>query len=219
MKPLTVIVHLRTPPVVREPVLLDGVLFGGLGAASGGARDDGWAVLDGSEPLPLARVERGGLWWYAASQATPWGPERAHHAHRRLPSEWYERYTSERVTSFAAGPDKSLRVRLHYRPAMLSVRWTCIGDADEVRHLLSFVGGIGHRVTHGFGQVERWKVVEGGPELSAYAADVRVRHLPVQLSEAPPDAWCAVAPRRLTPPYWKPDGAVQCRYVPAEFGD
>lgn len=93
MIPLTVTAHLHTPPIVREPILLDGVLTGALGISLGAERDDGWAEPEVvyASPLPLARVETPAGWWYAASQATPHGPEQTHHAHRRMPAEHYVR--------------------------------------------------------------------------------------------------------------------------------
>lgn len=214
MEPLTVTAHLHTPPVLGDAALLDGVLFGALGAAVGATRDDGWADAEALPALPLARVEASdGAWWYAASQASLHGPERTHHGHRRVPALHYEQMLSERVTNFTTGPDKSLRVRIIYRPAMLAIRWTCIGDRAEIAHLLSYVGGVGARTTQGFGQVSRWRVEPGGPALDVYRTDLRVRHLPMSLPDLALVGGCMVAPKRLTPPYWRGDGRVNCLYV------
>lgn len=218
MIPLTITAHLHTPPVVKDPILFDGVLMGGLGASMGASSPSGW--VDPSEVyeqrLPLARVGRAGLWWYAASQATPHGPEQTHHTHRRMPAEHYTRWTRERSTLFGTGPDKCVRIRLFTRPAMLAVRWTCVGDPSEVARLLSFVPGIGNRVTHGWGQVARWEVVEGGPELDAYAHDVALRHLPADLELLVPGG-AMLSDKRLTPPYWSREATRPCWVLPAHF--
>lgn len=220
MIPITITAHLHTPPVIREPVLFDGVLLGGLGASMGAGDPSGWVdpEIVCSHGLPLARVETTAGWWYAASQATPYGPEQTHHTHRRMPAEHYQRWTGERSTTFSAGPDKGLRVRLFTRPSMLAIRWTCVGDPAVIRRLLTFVGGIGNRTTHGWGQVARWEVAEGGPGLDAYRQDVALRHLPADLELlVPGDAM--IAPKRLVPPYWRRDNTRFCWYVPARFED
>lgn len=218
MIPLTISAHLHTPPIVREPILFDGVLMGGTGAALGASCPDGWADAEDvyATPLPLARVETAAGWWYAASQATPQGPEQTVHAHCRMPAEHYVRWTSERGTNFAAGPDKGLRTRLFTRPAMLAIRWTCVGDRAEIARLLTYVPGVGNRVTHGWGQVARWEVQEGGPGPEAYATDVRLRHLPLATIPAP-NVVASIARKRLTPPYWRRDEAVSCWVIPALF--
>lgn len=220
MIPLTVTAHLHAPPVVRDPILFDGVLMGGLGASMGASDPSGWVdpEIVYAAPLPLARVETQAGWWYAASQATPRGPEQTHHTHRRMPAEHYARWTGERGTTFTAGPDKSLRIRLFTRPAMLAIRWTCVGDPTEIARLLTHVPGVGNRTTHGWGQVARWEISEGGPELAAYETDVQIRHLPVSTTPEP-DGWATIAPKRLTPPYWRRDGTALCWVVPAVFED
>ena len=221
-QPLTITAHLHTPPIVREPILFDGVLMGGLGASMGAADPSGWVDPEVvyERRLPLEQVGRAGMWWYAASQATPHGPEATHHTHRRMPAEHYARWTDERSSLFTAGPDKGLRVRLFYRPAMLAVRWTCVGDRDQIAELLSYVPGIGHRTTHGFGQVARWEISEGGPGPGAYATDVRLRHIPASVAPRQPDHdFTTTAPKRLRPPYWGRLNTVPCVFVSAIFED
>lgn len=224
MIPLTITAHLHTPPIVRDPILFDGVLMGGLGASMGAAEPSGWVDPEVvyAKRLPLEHVGRAGMWWYAASQATPHGPEATHHAHRRMPAEHYVRWTDERSTSFAAGPDKGLRVRLFTRPSMLAIRWTCVGNPTEIARLLTHVPGVGNRVRHGWGQVARWEVAEGGPGPGAYATDVWLRHIPVACSPHMPRQGreaTSVALKRLRPPYWGRANTVECVFVPAIFED
>lgn len=221
MIPLTITAHLHTPAIIKDPVLFDGVLVGGLGARLGSQEEGGWVDPQTvyAYPLPLAPVSDQGGWWYAASQATPSGPERVHHAHRRMPAEDYLRWTSAKITNFASGPDKNLRVRLHYRPAMLSIRWTCIGDPDEIKKILSWVSGIGNRVGHGFGQVARWEVTEGGPALDAYKTDVSIRHIPMSSLKGPIPRDAMIAQKRLRSPYWSRFERVPCAMIPAIWDD
>lgn len=210
--PLQVVAHLRSPAVMREPILLDGVLIGGLGAQLGAEREDGWACPEEvyAADLPLARVPGEYGWWWAASQASFQGPEEVTHAHRRMPLNFYERWTSAASTNAASGPDKSLRSPLFYRPSMLRVVWTCVGDPDAIARILSWVMGIGHRTTDGFGQVERWEVLDLPelPDVLAYGRDLELRHLPVWASHGAPVAIRTM--RRLRPPYWKREDAVLC---------
>ena len=75
-------------------------------------------------------------------------------------------------------------------------------------------------MTHGWGQVARWEVTEGGPGPGAYATDVRLRHLPVSCAPRVPDLEAtSVAPKRLRPPYWGRMNTVECVFVPAHFED
>jgi len=128
-------------------------------------------------------------------------------------SEAAERWTEAKTLNQASGPDKALRVPHFYRSAWLSPTWTCVGDLYEVAFLLAHVGGLGKRVTDGWGWVDRWEIVRGGPELARYASDVSLRHIPVDLAPVLP---ARVARRRiaLRPPYYDRCNAVPCFQVP-----
>jgi CRISPR type IV-associated protein Csf3 len=216
MEPLTVRAYLASPCSPSGPLLIDAILFAGLGASMQLARpDEDWIPQDEvfACSLPLARVETPAGWWWAASQATPEGPESMLHAHRRPMSVHAEVWTTAKTLNQASGPDKALRVPVYTRPRWLVPTWTCVGDIDEVAFLLAHVPGVGKRITHGFGWVSRWLVVRGGPPVENYARDVRLRHLPVELA---PDLPSRVARRRmaLRPPYYDRCNAVPCFQVP-----
>lgn len=211
MTPLTITARLASPPVVTGPLLLDGILVAGMGSLLGSREPSGWAGAEEvyAAPLPLARVEAPSGWWYAASQATPHGPERMSYMHRRPPGMMALRWTSRASLNHASGPDKALRIPQYRRSAMLRIRWTCVGDRDGVARLLERVPSVGKYTAHGHGWVLRWEVDTGGPPLEAYGRELDLRHLPVD--QVVPGAGRVT--RRLiplTPPYHQRARAVPC---------
>lgn len=217
MEPLTVTAELRSPPVVAGPLLLDGLLYAGLGAELGATAPGGWAdratVDAAAEDLPLARVEAGDTWWWAASQVATWGAEEQTHLHRRVEYRLLEQWTSARSVNIAAGPDKMLRKPVYMRTEMRLLRWTCVGDAVRIGELLSRVGHVGKYGAHGHGWVDRWTIEQGGPPAGAYAADLSLRHLPVQAVEDLPKGRLSRRRLPLTPPYWDRRRAVDCLQI------
>lgn len=207
MIPLTITAHLRTPPVLAGPMLLDGLLYAGLGAELGASAPGGWAAREdvdaAAQDLPLARVEVGGAWWWAASQATLHGEEQRAHLHRRVSYEMLEDWTSARSVTISAGPDKLLRRPVYIRTEMRRLTWTCVGDPSRVSQLLARVPSVGKYGTHGHGWIERWSVRRGGPRLDAYARDLRLRHLPVEVLAEVPRGRLSRRRLPLTPPYWE----------------
>lgn len=213
LEPLTITAHLLTPPVCDRPLLLDSILYSGLGSLRGMEHPSGRADADAvfAEPLPLARVETPWGWWWAASQVTPWGREQVLHLNRAPDYEANARWTNARSLNHAAGPDKRLRVPHYYRPEMMTLTWTVVGDATEVARLIAEVWGVGRLVGHGHGSVGRWEIRREGPELAAYQ-DARVRHVPVALDR--PDV-PAITTRSipLRPPYYRRREGVPCWQV------
>lgn len=213
MTPLTITAHLLTPPVCDRPLLLDSMLYAGLGARRGAEHPSGRADAEAVflEPLPLARVEAAGRWWWAASQVTPWGPEAPFHLNRAPDYDSNARWTSARSLNHASGPDKRLRVPYYYRPAMMRLTWTAVGDAVEVGRLLAELPGVGRLVGHGWGRIQRWEITREGPGLEAYR-DARTRHVPVEL-EAPKGVTVSVRTLPLRPPYYRRREGVACWQV------
>lgn len=205
MRPLTITATLRSPPVLAGPVLLDGLLYAATATELGAVAPGGWASREDVDAvdLPLARVETGGEWWYAASQAALHGPEERTHLHRRVSYEMLEQWTSDRVVTISAGPDKLLRRPVFSRTEMRALTFTCVGDPIRIGQLLERVPGIGRLTTHGHGWVDRWRIAEGGPPLAAYARDLSLRHVPVSMVSSVPRV--ALSRRRLPlrPPYWE----------------
>lgn len=216
MRPLTVTAELASPAVVTGPLMLDAMLYAGLGEELGAANPGGWADVSDVDacPLPLARIDAGEHWWWACSQVTPRGPEAMHHVHRRAPDEAYMRWTTDASFNRASGPDKALRLPVYRRIAMMEMVWLCVGDAQRVSELLAHIGAVGKMRTHGHGWVRRWRVEDGGPPLEDYATDVGLRHLPADVG-ADIGAYRRVT-RRLMPlraPYHYRALAVPCLQV------
>lgn len=211
MTPLRVVAHLASPAILRDPPLLDGLLLAGEAARVAAERPLSLAEAE-ALPLPLARVETSNGWWWAASQASLSGPESLAHASRRPGIDLHSRLTRGRSLNVVSGPDKMLRVPLYYRPGMLRITWSCVGDLAGVARALSRVGGVGHRRTHGWGWVRRWEVEEDsdGPDFESYATDISVRHLPVDAVGGLPDGRVVRRRLPLTPPYWQGARAVDC---------
>lgn len=208
---LTVTAHLATPPALTWPLMLDALLLAGMGAKMGAAHPSGWVgeeeVL--AAPLPLARVEGGGAWWYACSQITPAGAQSLDFTNRVPMVEEAARLTTAGSLNVAAGPDKRLRTPIYYRPEMLRLTWTCIGDAAGVAELLQHVHGVGKMRTHGRGWVQRWEVTRGGPGLDAYRLPA-TRHVPASLDLVPTEGIVTRRHLPLRPPYWMRRDAVEC---------
>lgn len=213
--PVTIEAELASPPVTIHPLLIDGILHYAAGAVAGLRAESGWAGSRelGGMRLPLAQVHWHDRWWFAASQAVPVGPEARTYLHRRPATAAMERWTSAGSLNQGQGPDKALRVPVFRRIAMTRIRWTAVGDPTAIAYLLAHVHGIGNDSTHGHGWVKRWSVTRGGPPLSHYAHDARLRHLPDDAARygLGPDARRTRLP--LTPPYHERDRAVACTQV------
>lgn len=214
MRPLRVIAELAQPAVLKQPPVLDGILLAGVAQIASSGLPGG--IMDLAEadalPLPLARVETPHGWWWAASQASLEGPEAVSWAHRRHAGHLAELLPGVDRIDAGGGPDKSLRQPLYYRVLMTRIEWTCIGDADAIGLALSYITGIGHRRTHGWGWVRRWSVEADpdGPTLADYATNVRLRHIPVEAVSGPPRGRVALRMVPLTPPYHQFGRAVSC---------
>ncbi len=216
-RPFTVEATLASPVVTTHPILLDGILHFAAASAVGARAPGGWAgdAEVGALRLPLARCHHHELWWYAASQATPFGREEKHYLHRRPATDAATRWTNARSIGIGGGPDKALRVPVFRRLQMRRLCWTGYGDPDEVARLLQWVPGIGDNSTHGHGWVQRWDVRRGGPPFLAYMEDLRLRHLPAQLV-GDDIRWTGRVARKLlplTPPYHERARAVAVAQV------
>jgi hypothetical protein len=223
---IEVAADLGAPCVPFGPILLDAVALAGLGGEMGSreasGRADSRRVCEASEQggLPFARVEAGGAWWYAVSAAIPEGIEEVRHLHRRIPQGLYERYTDVKNVNIATGPDKSLRIPQYQRPEWMTVRWLChCPDPERLARLLWRVGAIGRVTTHGNGWVLRWRLSTGqicepfnriiqgepwevtGPDVAAFADDLRLRHLPVERVRVMPQGRLQRRIIPLRPPY------------------
>lgn len=217
MGPFTATAELATAPVVTGPLMLDGLLVFGIGAEMGASHPSGVVEPEQvfAQDLPLARVEGpDGLWWWAASQVTPWGREEQGHLHRRTMFDAAARWTSAKAINQAAGPDKMTRVPFYRRTEMMRLTWTGYGDVARVAALLQRLQSVGKLRTQGHGLVRSWSVSDGGPPLEAYGTDVRLRHLPATAVRSVPAR--AMLSQRLMPlraPYYERNAIVPCVQV------
>lgn len=213
-QPFTVECTLASPVITSHPILLDGILHFATGAVAGSRRADGLGMGSpelAAMRLPLSRCHWHGargagdrLWWFAASQATPWGREERSYLHRRPATDAAIRWSDARGMGIGTGPDKALRIPQYRRVEMTRIRWTGVGDIDEVAWLLGFVPGIGDNSGHGHGWVQRWDVRRGGPPFLDYLRDLRLRHLPAEIGDQRDLRWAGRVVRKrlpLTPPY------------------
>lgn len=178
MDALIVTAHMRNAIAVRDPwsPSLDGILgywrmreYLGVDAFMlQTARPD---LREPLQPLPLETVEHGEHWWHACSAPIYEGrAEALQFYHRRFDAQHAERYMRPRKgkVPVKAGPYKNFR--LHERLVLApQVQWHAIGDAGEIRRLLSRCSHIGAKASHGRGRVERWTVeAVGVPEMARY---------------------------------------------------
>lgn len=208
MVPFTVRAHMSTPPVADNPIMLDGVLLWCVGAkmAATVGSVTPKAVYDAG--LPLAKIERGEAWWWAASQHVAIGATARRWKHRRAPIDLMRNYTDARSILIVGGEDKSLRVPIFYRPEDRVLTFHGVGDPELVGDLLSYCPGVGKYTTDGYGAVERWEVVTdpSAPALSEYATNPHLRHLPFTGHAKGCRRWSIP----LRPPYHHRDFAVDC---------
>lgn len=188
MIPLIITARLRNGFAASDPwsPALDGILGywmmrERLGEAQFTADAAGQASLQTVTDLPLARIEHDGLWWWACS--SPIYAEAAQalrYYHRRFDAQAAERHAQLRGrVQTKAGPYKAARLSqiVHVCPA---VTWHAVGDADEVRRLLSRCSAIGAKIGAGFGAVAEWTVDAGGDGVLA----MRHRPVPADYAEA-----------------------------------
>ena len=238
--PVTVTAHLAQPAAWSGPILLDAPAFAALHCHL--MRQDPETYPPGVSvpavfdlPLPFARVESGALWWHAVSHALPHGPEVLQHVHRRAPVDAYLAFEVRpggkplSKMDGIAGADKALRKPFYLRPAAMVVQWTAVIDPERAAetaellrvdlcgpalllHLMQALPSIGRMTGHGHGGVSRWEVTEGGPDVGAYAHDLRLRHLPAEsVRELPGPVVRRIL--RVRAPYYSPTGAVPCLQV------
>lgn len=124
------------------------------------------AALAPVEGLPLAVERWGDLWWYACSAPScePLARHRKFY-HRRFDDAAADGRLDPAVRKVndAAGPYKAARLHETIRVAP-SLSWHVVGDAAEIRRLLSRCTHIGRGTSRGQGLVAEWIVAEGGDE-------------------------------------------------------
>ena len=114
------------------------------------------------------------------------------------------------------GRYKVYHMPMFYRVAPW-VRWHAVGDASDVRELLSDVQAIGKKRKHGWGWVTRWEVREGDADRSVVVDGVPQRSVPVTERTG---QLVAPAARRMLwgyyPPYYVSRNQTEC-FMPEQI--
>lgn len=228
LHPLTITATLGGPVVMGASfgIALDGLLAaltrieGTPPGERPSSADGGLRLGDPSEPdLPLARCGNGEDWHWMATTALPLGPagtpmpvEPVTH-HR---SVHFAQRPAERAarTIPATVPVRAGRFRSRLIPTVTftcaALTWRCVGDPDQIRHLLTRAHSIGGARGSGHGAVTHWEIAPAH-DLAPYAAGhlhrdgalgrpVPDRCLPLHLTNRPAEKTYA----GLRPPYFHP---------------
>lgn len=207
-EPLKVTATLRCGVVANRHLPLDGIL---LYAAMRERHGPQLLTTPGAvpdlemEPLPLARLNEGPEWYYAASFAA-W-PETM--AEGR--DYWNKRFDQARsdLVDFAGRRGrvlveqaryKSYHMPVFYRHA-LEVSWYVVGDGAELERLLAPMMHIGKKASQGWGRVIGWEIVPCSHDWSVRRAGRLMRSIPARDGIL----------YGIRPPYWLPANQVPCR--------
>ncbi len=210
MEPLKITAHPRCGVITHPNMPIDGILlyaamamhYGSQVVTTPGAANK---AAGGRFDLPLAVVNEGPQWYYAASFAV-WPSAVADgrdYWNKRADQQYTDIVDFGRrrgVINNAAGDYKSYHMPVYYRHA-LEVSWYVVGDRDEIRRLLATMTHIGKKSSQGWGRVNEWRVEPWGEDWSTWRDG--------RLMRAIPDA--AGQRHGYRPPYWLPENQARCR--------
>jgi len=178
---------------------------------TGFASGDPWSpTLDGTLSYAFMREKLGADFGnnlnLHAVEGLPFAVDK--HFHRRFNAPDAERWMAANRVNTTMGPHKNLR-KAHLVTTASSVSWQAIGDAAEIRRLLSSLHSIGSGHSRGLGRVGAWEVVEGP---WAYPLE---RPVPVGATDRPGP----IMHHSIRPPSHLASNRVRCVMpVPADFG-
>jgi CRISPR type IV-associated protein Csf3 len=185
------------------PVALDALL-----GATIAQRDDLPKPISGADlvdiSLPLERSACGRVWLASFSEGA-FEARATRHINKRTDIRMAQAWAGPRFRriDIATGANKNYRIPLetgHLEGGALT--WWCLGDAEQIRDLLSLVTYIGKKRSNGLGKVQRWTVepCEPWPGFPVLRDGVPLRTLPLDWPGVREDAEQAF--RVLSPPYW-----------------
>ncbi len=206
MKPLRVEATLRGGIALpRGPMALDSLLAYRVALERGLAPPRHAGECERIE-IPIAR-EPGDRFCLASFSVADVEAHELRWVNRRAPVPEYQALggTKVRRVQIKSGPDKSYRVPLEVsHVARDTLTWWCLGDANEIRRLLTGVGYLGKKRGVGLGRVVRWTVAECAPWGDGFpvvgADGLPLRPLPLDwpgLAEGAPRSY-----HTLDFPYW-----------------
>lgn len=212
MRPLKITARLVNGFVASDPwsPSIDGIIAAavmrerlGEDYVYSGARPSQMQPVEG---LPLARVEHGDLWWYAASFPIYEVVAREHfNFHRRFDDRYaVDMLPHVKKVGISAGSYKNCRLR-ETRMITREIVWHVIGDAAEIRRLLGSISAVGGSRGRGRGEVAEWSVTDEG---DARAARL-YRPLPRSYAEAH-GVTGPLMPAGIRPPSWLPCNILEC---------
>lgn len=163
MSTLEIVAHVPGPIALPHgPIALDSLLASQVAIRSGLPPASSSAECVPIE-IPVER-EPGGSFHLCSFSVGELREFELRHVNRRAPVEQYTEFGVRGRVALTTGADKSYRVPLevgHLRDSRLT--WWAIGDADEIRDLLSSVLYLGKKRSVGLGRVTRWGVTECEP--------------------------------------------------------
>lgn len=209
-EPLRVEATLLRAFASRHPVALDALL------ASQVAMSDGYPPPEVEERIPPAPL----LWhpagFHHASIAhfEAVGHEERHWVKKSPLVQDLSVLTRAKSINITAGQFRPYFMPLRLTmPAGGKVVWWCVGDREEILSLLTGVTGIGAKCNVGYGRVANWTVERTPTDWSVLRPGP---HGPVPTRNVPramiASYWPWTELRRLTYPYWRADGLVECAY-------
>lgn len=155
------------------------------------------------DDLPLARIEAGNVWYYAASFAA-WPAvtaEELTYWNKRVDQAELPRvdFDGRRGTiDIKSGRYKAFHMPLPIKTAN-EIRWWVKGDATEIISLLESITNIGKKKSQGWGNVSSWSVEPTSEDFSSYRDGKPTRPIPITSDAVGGIMFCG-----YRPPYWHP---------------
>jgi len=189
MQNVKVVLELSTPAVVREPIMLDGLLAYCL-------CEQGMSLDEALEAMPLKTNNLCGHRFFSASRFIyRHVPAIPAIQTKRTPIQGLVEYSNgTRMVDAGRGSAKSFfnpiaMHHIHYAVAY------CVGDLASIHELVQGITSFGGMRHSGYGKVISAKAVACEHDYSTYINDCLVRPIPAEIGDA--DVVAGIAP-----PYW-----------------
>lgn len=208
LESLRIRAKLRTGVVADKWLPLDGILLYQAHRDLLGSQDvtiPGDYTDYGVSTLPLGIIHPGRRNWYYQCSWAQWfhDIEGNDHWNKRFDSKFADMVDFGKRRGkvlIEQGKYKAYHMPIFYRAA-LWIEWYCIGDKQEIEHLLSTVTHVGKKGSQGWGRVSRWEIESISEDWSVWRDGQLMRGIP-------PDDLLDNKPFNLLfygirPSYWK----------------